>query len=405
MNGQRKRRRPVVWLAAILFCLGAALGLGLFKYRQIQSAMAFAAAFPEPVETVEAFTAREALWRPTSRVTGEVVAMRSVTIQAEVAGTIVEVGVAPGARVVPGQVLVRLDTSEESANLAAAQAEAEIARLDLMRAERLLEANLGAIDARDQARARFEAAQAVARRIAAIIEKKTLRAPFAAVAGLHELARGQFLDKGGEVVRLIGSDDLVWVDFTLPQEKATLAIGESVDLYRHEGTVHVHSGQAFSGKAARAIAGKIVARDSFVNERSRNVRYRSRVQKNDFDAAPGSIVIVDAPIGPPLGATLVPANAVRRDAFGAKLFVLRPAEEGARARERAERREVKLGPRRGELIVIASGLAPGERVAADGAFKLRDGVLVNAARVSNWSTANAPLSPDLTDRADAGGGQ
>ena len=380
MSGLEFRRKFSVWLVAVLLCLVAASGLGLYKYRQIQSAMAFAAAFPEPVESVEAFTAQEALWRPTSRVTGEVIAPRSVTVQAELAGTVVEVGVEPGAAVAPGQMLVRLDTSEERANLAAAQAEAEIARLALMRAERLLDANLGAMDARDQARARFDAAEAAAKRIAATIAKKSLRAPFAAVAGLHELAKGQFLDKGEQVVRLIGADASLWVDFTLPQERATLPIGETVDLYRHESGVRSPTGQAAFGNDGRGVPAEIVARDSFVNEHSRNVRYRSRVDRQTLDAAPGSLVIVQAPIGPPQSATLVPANAVRRDAFGAKLFVLRPAEEGARAAERAQRREVTLGPRRGEFVVIASGLATGERVAADGAFKLRDGVLVNASR-------------------------
>ncbi|MCZ0943587.1 MAG: efflux transporter periplasmic adaptor subunit, partial [Gammaproteobacteria bacterium] len=81
-----------------------------------------------------------------------------------------------------------------------------------------------------------------------------------------------------------------------------------------------------------------------------------------------------------------PANAVRRDAFGAKVFVLREAEEGAPAPERAEQRMVSLGPQRGGLVVIARGLRPGERVVADGAFKLRDGALVNA---GSWDANRA----------------
>lgn len=365
MSGQRKSSRLAAWLAAIFLCMVTALGLGWYKYSQIQTAMAFAAAFPERVENVEGFTARESLWQPTSRVTGEVIAIRAVIIAAEVAGAIVEVGVQPGGRVAAGQLLVRLDTSEERAELAAAEAELEIARLALMRSERLLEANLGTAEARDEARARFDGAEAARQRIAAVIAKKSLKAPFAATAGLHELDVGQFLDRGDEVVRLIGSGDSLWVDFTLPQEEALLAEGEWVDVFPHGGN-------------PSPIRGQVIARDSFVNELSRNVRYRSLVDRAALGQRPGAIVTVEAPLGAPETATLVPAPAVRRDAFGAKLFVLRPAEEGARAPERAERREVTLGPRQGEFIVIASGLQPGERVAADGAFKLRDGVLVSA---------------------------
>ena len=384
-----------IWLIAVLLCFVAASGLGWYKYSQIQTAMAFAAAFPETVEAVEGFTAREALWQPTTRVTGEVIAIRSVTLEAEMAGAIVEVGVEPGAGVTAGQLLVRLDTSEERAELASAEAELEIARLALMRSERLFEANLGTAEARDEARARFDAAEAAGQRIAAVIAKKYLRAPFAATAGLHELDVGQFLDQGDEVVRLIGTEDSLWVDFTLPQEEATLIVGESVDIFPHGGD-------------RDPVQAPVIARDSFVNEQSRNVRYRSLADKEALGQHPGAIVTVQAPLGPPKTATLVPATAVRRDAFGAKLFVLRQAEEGARAPERAERRDVALGPRRGELIVIASGLRPGERVAADGAFKLRDGVLVSATGRSVRASDNAALHTSEIDggrlRESAGGG-
>ena len=353
------------WLVAVIACLAAAVGLGWYKYSQIQAAIAFAAEFPEPVEAVEGFTVRESLWQPTSRVSGEVVAVRAVVIAAEVAGTIVEVGVRPGGRVAEGQLLVRLDASEERAELAAAAAELEIARLALMRSARLLEANLGTVEARDESRARFDAAEAVRRRSAAVIAKKSLRAPFAATAGLHELDVGQFLDRGDEVVRLIGTGDSLWVDFTLPQEEALLAKGEWVDVFPDGGD-------------RTAVRAKVIARDSFVNRQSRNVRYRSLVDRDSLGRDPGAIVSVEAPLGPPENAVLVPAPAVRRDVFGAKLFVLRPAEEGARAPERAERRDVVLGPRHGEFILVTDGVRPGERVAADGAFKLRDGVLVSA---------------------------
>lgn len=394
MSGPGNSRRLAVWLIAIFLCLATAIGLGWYKYSRIQAAMAFAAAFPEPVESVEGFTARESLWQPTTRVTGEVVAIRAVVIAAEVAGAIVEVGVQPGGKVTAGQLLVRLDSSEERAELAAAEAELEISRLALMRAERLLEADLGTVEARDAARARFDAAQAVRQRIAAVIAKKSLRAPFAATAGLHELDLGQFLDRGDEVVRLIGAEATLWVDFTLPQEQATLADGEAVQIFPHGGD-------------RDPVRGEVIARDSFVNEQSRNLRYRSLVDRAALGQSPGAIVTVEAPLGPPETATLVPAPAVRRDAFGAKLFVLRPAEEGARARERAERRDVTLGPRRGEFIVIQSGLQPGERVAADGAFKLRDGVLVSATGRSGRAAAKAARGSGELGRTalpDAAGG-
>jgi len=350
------------WSIVISVCVLVALGLGYFKYRQIQAAIAFGAAFPEPMETVEAFTARQEIWQPTTSITAEAVAIRAVDVSNELAGRIVEVGFAPGANVSAGQLLVRLDTSEEQAQLAAARAEAELARLALERNRKLIQSGAAAEEARDRSQAQFDAASAEVNRLLAIIDKKTVRAPFAAQTSLHQLEVGQYLASASVIARLIGIDEQLWIDFTLPQQQAQLAIGQSVEV--------TGNGQLFPAR--------VIARDAFINERSRNARYRAIVDNRESALLPGSLVTVTVPVGAEQNVTLVPMSAVRRDAFGANVYVLHPAEEGARATERAEKRIVTLGPQRGELVVITAGLRPGERVAANGAFKLRDGILVNA---------------------------
>ena len=175
------------WLLIIVSCLLVVLGLGYYKYSQIQAAIAFGASFPEPVESVEVFIAQQESWQPSTSVTAELVAIQSVDLSNELAGRIVEVGFEPGARVSAGQILVQLDTSEERAQLAAAHAELEIARLDLSRNQRLIASGAAAQDARDRAKARFDAATAAIDRSQAVIDKRTLRAPFDATAGLHVL--------------------------------------------------------------------------------------------------------------------------------------------------------------------------------------------------------------------------
>ena len=398
------------WLIVISACAALAFGLGWYKYQRIQAGIAFAAALPERVETVRAFTAQEQLWQPSTRVTGEVVAINAVTLKAELGGAVTAVGFTPGAQVRKGQVLVRLDVREEQAQLAAAQADAQLAALELARAERILAAGVGALEARDRAQARFAAAEASIQRFQARIAKKTLRAPFDAIAGLHELAAGQFLDAGDAVAHLVGVEEQVWIDFTLPQEQAYLAPDVLVDVAplrnagrqpanqpprapnvqsvpaptpvpRAQSANQPSSAPAFQsahGEPSARIRARIIARDSFINENSRNARFRALADNSALGAYPGALVHVTVPLGAPQRTTLVPAEAVRRDAFGAKVFVLHPAQEGVPAAARAEQRSVSLGPQRGGLLVIAGGLAPGERVAASGAFKLRDGVLVNA---------------------------
>jgi len=350
----------VNWAILLLCCALVTAGLGYYKYRQIQAAIAFGASFPEAVEAVEAFTVVGDSYQARTRVTADVVALRRVDVRAELEGRIREVGFTSGGAVTEGQLLLRLDTSEEDARLAAAEAEEEIARLALVRAEQLLERGAGTTENRDVAQARYDAAIAATARERAVIIKRTLRAPFSGRAGLHDFEAGQYLDSGTIVTRIVADDGDVWLEFPLPQQHADLALGTAVNWYS----------DAAEGTAT------VAARDAAVDAASRNVRFRARTEGAAL--VPGMVVAVEVPVGPEQAVAIVPSPAVRRDAFGANVYVLVPAEEGAIAPERAQRRDVVLGPERNGMTLVLSGIEPGERIAATGAFKLRDGVLVGA---------------------------
>ncbi|MEJ2602707.1 MAG: efflux RND transporter periplasmic adaptor subunit [Gammaproteobacteria bacterium] len=358
-------KRFAGWLLVLVICLAIAGGLGLFKFMQIRAAIAFAQSFPESSEAVEAVYAEAVTRRPVVSAVGEVVPVRSVELRTELAGRITEVGFSPGARVTAGQVLVRLDTREEEARLAAAEAQAELAGIILARNESLTATSAVSKQAADTARAERDAAVATANRLRTIIDKMTLRAPFEAIAGLHELQPGQFLEAGTTVTRLVGVSEEVWIDFSLPQEESDLRIGDTVSV------------KAVRRRDESAEA-RVIARDPFVDRGSRNVRFRAVVPNEPGSLEPGAIVTVSVPVGAEATLLRIPATAVRRDAFGTSVFVLVPAEAGADAAERAERRAVEVDRIDAGHAFIRSGIAAGEKIATDGSFKLRDGILVNS---------------------------
>ncbi len=356
------------WVGAILACVLVAAALGLYKYNEIQTAIAMGAAFPEPAEAVEIYVVKSVQRRPSLSVTGEVVATQSATLQNELAGRIVRVGFAPGAQVAAGQVLLQLDISQEQAQLAEARADQKIARLALDRAQRLVKSGAGSVETRDQARAQFEAAQARVAALAALIEKKTLRAPFDAIGSLHQLEAGQFLDSGTEITRLVGVAEHIWIDFSIPQDNASIQVGSQV--------------QILVGEASEPLPAQVIARDAAVNVRSRNLRVRARLPGDSADLLPGMLVRVKVPLGEESLAMVVPPTAVRRDATGSSVYVLEPVNENGQQKVRARKRPVTLAEVREadlqqDLVVILDGLSEGEEIAAIGAFKLRDGSLVN----------------------------
>jgi membrane fusion protein (multidrug efflux system) len=335
-------------------------GLGYYKYLEISAAIAAAQAAPEPREAVEAVRVRRGEWAATTRAVGTVVALRQVEIRNELAGTVVEMGFASGDIVDAGQVLVRLDTREEDASLAAAQAEARLAQVVFDRRDRLRSSP--AISELDLDRAREELAAATARvrTLEAVSAKKTLMAPFRARVGLTNLQPGAYLDEGTRIAMLQGVDRDAFVDFSLPQDMAAaIRPGVSVSL----------SGPQIPGGR---VAAEIVAEDASVDATNRAVRFRAIARGLGEKLRPGAFVDVVAVTAPPQPALLVPLTAVRRAPYGEHVFVLVDEDGQSRARQRV----VQTGPVQGTDVVITDGLAEGELIAGAGSFKLREGLLV-----------------------------
>lgn len=353
----RAWRGSALLLVAVL---GTGGGLAAWKNTEIQEADAAAASQPEPMESVTAAVAREREHRPTTTSIGTVLALRSITLRNELPGTVRYVKLSPGRIVETGTVLVALDVSVEEAELEAQDAQAALAETVLQRAQRLSQNRAVSEEELDRARAERDVALAQIARTKAIIERRTIRAPFRARVGIADVHRGQFLDAGTEITTLQGVDDGLHVDFAVAQSVAAgLRGGERV--------------QVFATGGGSPIAADIVAVDARVDPATRNATVRARIDNGDRAPAPGASVRVEVPVGPPQAAVVVPVSALRKGPGGDHVFVLAPDADG---QTRAHVRQVQSGPMLGDEVVILEGLSAGEQVAASGSFKLREGVLL-----------------------------
>src|SRR6266480_4522253 len=197
--------------------------------------VALAARQPEPIESVNIAVAKEREYRPTTTSVGTVLALESITLRNELAGTVRKVALVPGQVVEAGTVLVGLDVSVEQAELDAETAQADLAATTLARLERLLQAQAVSQEEVDQARAARDVALAQIERTRAVIAKKTIRAPFRARVGLTDVHPGQYLNEGTELTTLQGVDAAANVDFTVAQDVASaLRPGQAVAVYAAE---------------------------------------------------------------------------------------------------------------------------------------------------------------------------
>ena len=367
------------WPPLIVIFIAITVLLAWIKVSQIQKGIAIGKSFGEPMEVVELAIAERSQWQPVVSVTADVVAIQALELTNELSGRVAAIGFSAGDTIRKGQLLLRLDTSEEQAQLAAAQADSELARLALERNQKLARSGVASEEARDQALAQSHAAIASEDRLKAIIGKKTMLAPFDGSAGIFELEVGQYLQSNTLITRLVGDTNKLWLDFYLPQQQATLKLGDLI-----EATVPQLSGDVFPAQ--------IIARDSWVNPRSGNLRYRALVENRHGKLYPGTVVSISVAVGELQQVTRLPMTAIRYDAFGPNVYILQPAEPGAKAANRALKRQVKLGPQFDQTVVILSGVNVGDRVAGNGAFKLRDGILVKAVNADD-STVIAETVP------------
>lgn len=394
-------------IAAILVIAGLVVA-GWFVMKRLRGPEAAAAAAPafEPAEAVNIIEAREVSWQPTADLVGTVIARRSVMVRAELGGVVRTVGFDSGSTVEEGQVILTQDDSMDRADLSAAEAmvrvaeanirqtdsriefaELEVSRLTAAVQERAvveleLERARTDLAARRADRERWVAemdqARARVAQIEARLAKLTIRAPFRARAGMRTVHEGQYLDEGNEVVALQELADTIYLDFAIPQEYAPRVT---------PGTAVMATGELLGPEPMRI---EVSAVDAIVNNTTRNLRVRSIVDNRRGVLVPGMFVQIRVPIEAASQYVVIPDTAVRRAAYGSSVFVIAPDEEG---KTRARQRFVTLGRTLGEDVIVLEGLKVGERIAAAGSFKLRDGALVMAGPPPPAPGANGAPKP------------
>lgn len=373
MSARSRDRFSAGLRSAVLVGVTLAVGGGLFawKFAAAQGSAEGAAAQAEPAAVVTEAVAAAREYRGTTTSIGTVLATRSITLRNEVPGTVRAARLVPGQVVAAGTVLVALDVSVEEAELKALVARAELAQTTLERQQRMAERRAVSAMDLDNARAARDVALAEIERTRALIARKTIRAPFRARVGIADVHAGQFLEAGALLTTLQGVDDAANVDFAVAQAVAAgLGAGDRLEV--------------FAGADESApLAARIVAVDARIDPDTRNAMVRARIE-DGAALAPGASVRVRVPTGAPQRAVVVPVSALRKGPQGDHVFVL---GDGANGEVRASMRPVQAGPVLGDEVVILGGLAAGERLAASGSFKLRDGALVSVAPATQVTAA------------------
>ena len=354
-------KRMILMLSVTILLLTA---LGFVKYRQVETAVHAAASFAPPPEAVTSVVAKREFWPATMSVIGTMEAVQGVTISADLPGTVAKIGFDSGQAIKKGDVIVELDTRQERAQLAALEAQRDLAKINYGRMEQLVKEGVISKAEYDQATAQQRQTEANVAEIKATIERKTIRAPFNGVLGIRKVNLGQYLAAGNPIVALQALNP-IYVNFGVPQQAANqVQVGRNL---------HVSS----QDLAGMTFTGRVSALDSIVDETTRNLQVQATLPNPQGKLKPGMFVQVELGYGKNREAVTLPASAISYAPYGDSVFIITDLKDPKGQTYRGVRQQfVKVDGSRGDQVAVVSGVNAGDEVVTSGVFKLRNGAAV-----------------------------
>jgi membrane fusion protein (multidrug efflux system) len=369
-------KRTLALSAAVILVVA---GIAAIKMRSIHALQARMAMMKIPPATVSTVTAALADWQHHLHAVGSLAAVQGVTVSNQIEGAVAIVSFESGQRVQAGDLLVQQDISADTAQLRGFEAQAELARLTLVRAKELRAKETNSQADLDSAEAQFKAAVAAADNERAIIAKKTIRAPFSGILGIRQVNIGQFLPAGGSIVSLQALDP-IYANFSLPQQDlGVLRAGQTVRM-----TVDAYPGAVFEGK--------VNALESRVDDASRNILVEATYANADARLVPGMYASVDVVLPGADHLVTLPESAIVYNPYGNAVYVVERSRSGSGEESLVARQHfVTLGDTRGDQVSVVKGVKPGDEVVTAGQLKLHNGspIVVN-------NSVQAPSDPAPT---------
>jgi membrane fusion protein (multidrug efflux system) len=375
----KRRGKAIVIAIALLLAIGVFV-VGI-KFLQIGKMMSMPHTMPPT--TVTSASVKKEDWAPRLTAVGSVSAVQGAVVSTELSGVVSEINFDSGAVAKKGEVLMKLDASQEEALLRSAEADAQLAGTDLERSRDLAMKKVVSGAELDSAQSKFRRMNAVVDQMRSSIAKKTVIAPFDGQLGIRQVNVGQMINAGQQVVGLTALDPL-YVDFALPEQYLSkLAKGLEVTV----------QSDAFPG---RQFKGKLTAINSMVDPVTRNVPLQATLDNPDHALHPGMFAKVEVALSEAKKTIVIPGSAVSYAPYGDSVFVIEKQKDPKTGKESDMLRQqfVRVGEARGDFVAVTQGLKEDQTVVSTGVFKLRNGMAV---AVNNDLAPKPELNPKPPD--------
>jgi len=353
-------KRMIIMLVLVGLVFGGIFGFQAFKGKMMKKFMSAAGAAPQ---TVSVMKAEYQDWQPHIDAVGSLRAVNGVDVSPQVAGVVTAIDFRQGQDVKQGTVLLQLYADDDIAKLKSLEIAADLAKTTYQRDRRQLEIKAVSQQTIDTDAANLKQADANVAEQQALVDKKTLRAPFSGRLGIREVDLGQYLNAGTPVVTL-QSLDPIYVDFFVPD--------------RQTGSIHVgqHVTATTDSFPGESFAGEIAVINPLADTATLNVKVRALLHNPNHKLLPGMYATVDIITGRPQRYLTLPKTAITYNPYGdiAYLVASEGKDEQGKPKLIAKQVIVSTGETRGDQVAVLSGIQQGDTVVTSGQIKLRNGI-------------------------------
>jgi membrane fusion protein, multidrug efflux system len=351
----------------MLISLGILFGLiFLYKIAMMMLFKHFMAEYASPTVTVSAMKADYSLWQPQINASASLRAVRGVNVTSEMAGMVQTIYFTPGSVVKKDTVLVQLNADSDIAQLNSLQASADLAKTIYQRDKAQYAIRAISKATLDTDAADLKSKQAQVAEQAAVVAKKTIRAPFSGRLGISAINPGQYINPGDKIVTLQQLDPM-YVDFYVPQQNlVNVKTGQSVML-----KTDAFPNQLFNGSISTI--------DPLVDVNTRNVEVEATIANPQFNLTPGMFATVTAQTGAPQRYLTLPQTAISFNPYGDVVYIVKTSDKKDKEGKpvlTVMQSFVTTGETRGDQIAILTGLKAGDMVVTSGQLKLKNGSMV-----------------------------
>jgi len=372
------KKRMVIMLIAVAVVFGGIFGFQAFKAMMIKK---FMSSMAQPPQTVTALKAANSPWQPNLEAVGSLRAVKGADLSLEVSGVVDTISFNSGDDVNEGTLLLKLRSDDDQAKLESLQATADLNQITYDRDQKQFKLQAVSQATIDTDAANLKNAQAQAAQQQAILDKKTLKAPFTGHLGIRAVDLGQYLGAGTVIVTLQALDP-IFVDFFVPQQSIDqLKLGQPVAV-----KIDAFKDQTFPGEVS-AINPKVDAS-------TRNVQVRATMKNADHRLIPGMYATIDISTGAPLNYVTLPQTAITYSPYGNTVYIVDEKGKDASGKPQLVARQnfVTMGSTRGDQVAVLKGVNEGEMVVTSGQIKLHNGSTV---LIDNSIQPTADASPTV----------